>query len=101
MGTLLQRVLRSNPVIPGIPTKVAISWSINQDTARNSIPSSAQVRDCPAACSAFGSPPEVKNLIPLTISIIKRAIKLSPTEREIIRANKSSSSFNPAGGGPI
>src|SRR3989344_3770399 len=96
----LQRVFTSKVFSPSIPVNAAISWSTSHAITKNKIPSNAQVTVFLALSSAFGSPPDVKNLIPAKTKTTNKATKASPTKREITLENTASICVRPAASGP-
>lgn len=88
-------------IVTFIPVKTWINCKTNQAMAINTIPKSAQVTVWWAEATAFGSPPEVKYLIPAQTIKTSMVINAKPTVTEITLVNMLSISSNPAGGGPI
>lgn len=66
--------------------------------AKKRMPNRAQVTVKWAALMAFGSPPEVKYLMPAQVSITKETIKPKPTITEITLEKTLSISCKPAAG---
>ena len=89
-----------NIVKVSIPVNAATSCKISQAIASKNIPRMAQVKVEWADCSALGSPPEVKYLIPAKTSITSMAINPRPTITEITLPTMLSISAKPAGSGP-